>query len=201
MHEPTNQNPSTPTINKVDSLNQSFDDAGVRWKAERYEVLEAFSKDNEVVYDEDGSAHTYLHGSRVPLRLGLKEWAATPEGRELADGRSLRHRESTDSAGNGVTSKADLKTSKEASEFISRFGYERYASLPTKPVVNTPVVYLEDFHALPRAEKVRRINADPDILRKLSRRPSDQPYRGFINHGKLEEQKRVRDGSKVRSGK
>ena len=185
------QDQTTPS--KADVLNASFDDANIKWKVERSEVLEAFSKTNEIVYDESGQPHGFLSGNRVPLRLALQAFAAS-EGRELADGRSSALRQAN-GGGNEVTSKADLRDAKTKSDYISRFGYSAFEKLPTKPVASGEVVYLEDFIALPRHEKVLRIAANPSIMSELPRRPSGQPFGGRINREKMAEIEALRKRS------
>jgi hypothetical protein len=173
--------------NEVTKLNEAFEKSGLTFR-DRAGTLAVFKADHEIVFGEDGEPYSFFDGERQPLHSALHKFGAI--NRELIDGRSLPREKG------GVTSKADLKDFKAKSDYISKFGGAAYEALPLAPKATSEVVYREDFHALDRPEKVRRIAADPDILSRLPARPTGQPYGAKVNFEALERQRKIRPGGR-----
>ena len=173
---------------KAAALNAAFDRSGLTYK-NRAETLSHFQQDHEIQYTASGEPETFFNGERQPLHLALKANYSEIH-RDHIDGRSAPRKGAID----GVSCKADLASFKEKSAFIAKHGIAAFEALPHVNTTPSEVVHLEDFHKLPRPEKVLLITKNPNILRELKPRPTDQIKGSFIDHGKIAKEKALRGG-------
>jgi len=173
----------TETTTEADRLNSSFDETGIAFHS-RSETLAALkATGTEITYaEEDGKPYCRFDGEYLPLADALTRIAL--DDRSLADGRTLPRSGVTGRA--SLASKADLKSTKEKSDFITKFGFDAYQALPLTGPTSTEVKTQEDFLRLPPREKSRRYGLDPNCFANLPREPKGQsPLRGKTHHAAL----------------
>jgi hypothetical protein len=180
--------PLTPNIGEeARRINAAFDATNINFhnRAEALAALRAIGA--EVAYDEAGTPHCRYDSEYLPLSEALTRLAL--DNRSLADGRSLPRGAST--ARPNTLSRAEM-TNKQKVAFVNEFGEEAFLKLPSKPTVTSEVRTTEDFRRLTRAEKVRRINEDPDTIYKLAPAPTARVNGSFIDHDAIARQKATR---------
>lgn len=153
---------------QAQKLNEAFDQTGVRFH-DRPTALQALTADGrEISYDDNGNPSVAYDGEVLPLKDALSRFAF--DNRQHVDARTLP-REGVGTARPGTLSKADFPTVADRVALIRERGIEFWENLPAQNHDTKPVETREDFYRLSRAEKVRRIAADPDILTKLPSAP------------------------------
>jgi hypothetical protein len=182
---------------KAQILNAQFDATNIKFR-DRSTALQALLAGGcEVIYTEDGSAQVHYDGERLGLRDALTRLAF--DQRDLVDGRTLPREGTT--GRQGTLSKADM-TLQEKIAYVRDHGADAFARIPSVNFDTKPVTTREDFYRLSRAEKVRRIAADPNILAKLPSAPKVSVVEQLetvapgvrINRAGLEKQKAIRGG-------
>jgi hypothetical protein len=176
---------------KAELINAAFDAAQVRFN-DRATALAAFKEGREIIF-EDGQPYTRFDSEYLPLSDALLRFGY--DRHELVDGRTLP-RTGAGAARPGLASKADFPTVKDKVDFINKNGEDAWARLPLTGVAGTEVKTIADWKRLPLSEKVRRVNADPDAVRKLAPTPTVRQHGAFINTEALERQKAIRPASR-----
>jgi len=165
-------------IDQPAKLHEAFEGTGITWN-NRAEALADFRQGREIVY-EDGEPQVRYDGEFLHLKDALLRFGY--DRRDLIDGRSLP-KTGIGTARSGQASKADFETLASKVAYIREFGEDSWAKLPMKaPTGNGEVLTQEDFAALPRAEKVRRIRLDPDCNAKLPRSAVGRSAQQGITH-------------------
>jgi hypothetical protein len=178
----------TPGIGvEARKINEAFDRTGINFHS-RPDALAALKTDGrEIVFNED-DGEPYVHYDSEFLKLDQALTRLALDQRSLADGRSLPRGAST--ARPNTLSRAEM-TIAEKVAYVNEHGEEAFLKLPSRPTTTSEVKTTEDFRRLPRAEKVRRINEDPDAIRKLAPPPTARANGTFINHEALARQKAI----------
>jgi hypothetical protein len=145
------------------ALNKSFDESGISFK-DRASALASFKANHHITVAEDGQLMTSFNGVRQSLASALGLYGRTSEGEEYTDRRSLP--KSEQHAG-GVRSRAELTTVAEKNAFISRFGIEKFESLPSRYMPESEVKTKQDFYKLTVSQKSALIRQNPNILSEL----------------------------------
>jgi hypothetical protein len=149
------------------TIRAAFERTGIKWTSEAA-ALAKFKEGGREVIIENGQAFTYYDRETLPLEDALTRWAYDNRDSELFDGRSLP-RNGAGLARPGLLSKADM-TRAEKVTYVNTHGEDAFARLATKGVgPKGEVKTFEDWKLLPRAEKVRRTNANPNIVNELIR--------------------------------
>jgi hypothetical protein len=99
----------------------------------------------------------HINGSKVELADALREFSQRHA--NLIE-RSAEQMRADREAANGAKSKAELRTWKEKSDYIDKFGLRAYEALPLKAARNVPISQMtnEDYHELSWAEKSKIID-------------------------------------------
>jgi len=188
----TEQNEQTHTREigwEAKAINEAFTRTGIKYTASNADTLAAFGR--EVQFDDDGQPHALYDSEILPLEDALTRWAAD-QAEGVCDRRTLPRSAAGRPGGSEVTSREDLRTVKDRSDFITKFGLDTYEKLPAKTQVTKELVTHADFRALSLAQKTRIIRENPDILSKLKHTPNpDQVAGAYVNRELLERQKRL----------
>jgi len=173
---------------QAQKLNEAFDQTGVKFH-DRAATLQAITADGrEVAYDADGTVRIHYDGEQLSLKDALTRFAY--DNRQHVDARTLP-KEGAGTARPGTLAKSDM-TLAQKTAYINQHGAEAFSKIPSKNFDTQPVVSRQDWMRLSRAEKVRRLGADPDAFIKLPNATSDQLKGSFINHTALEREKKIR---------
>lgn len=190
-----NNNNDRPAGWQADEINAAFTATEIKFSSSNADILAAFKNDGqrEVVFDDSGKPFARYDNEILPLHDALVRWAAdAPDG--TCDRRTLPR--SPGGGRRGIASKADLKTTKDKTDYINKFGYDAFAALPSKAAPTAELRFRDQFYQLPVSEKVRLIGQyGEDFIRSLPARPTNQPFGGYVNHTALEKQKQIRGRS------
>jgi hypothetical protein len=180
---------------RTTALQNAFTDfhkTGIKYTGTDAEVLEKFKATGREIFVEDGIAFTNYDSEILKVEEALLRHAFdAPQGE--VDRRTLPRGAST--ARPNVRSRAEM-TTREKVDYVNEHGEEAFLKLPSKPVTSSEVKTTEDFRRLPRAEKVRRINEDPDAIRKLAPAPTLRQNGTYINHEAIARQRAIRPASR-----
>lgn len=150
---------------QADTVAEAFKASGVKFHnvAAVKKLLEAGG--HPITIDDDGKAVIQYDGEILDASEALRRVAV--DNAYLADGRSLRHVETT--RPKVPTSKADLSTVELKTAFIAEHGIEKFEQLPGRIVQQSEPKHFGEWVGLPLSEKSKLLKADPDYLRKLPR--------------------------------
>jgi hypothetical protein len=175
------------------NLNQAFDDSKITY-LNRADALGAFKVEHEISEDENGVLTTTYDGVTASLSDALVKFGL--DRRELVDGRSLP-RDGVVGRPVPLTSRADLKTIKGKSEYITSFGLAAYEALPRFSEPTSELKTREQWKLLSSKEKSRLIGLDPNVFAKLSSTPNpDRAGKAYTNTAALAKLASIRPGKK-----
>jgi hypothetical protein len=191
LHQ-TEEEKQLATIDQPTKLNEAFDKSGIIWH-DRAAALAKFREGREIVFEE-GEPHVQFDSEILELSDALKRWAYDIRDPELFDGRSLP-RTGVGLARPGIASKSDFPTIAEKVAYIQTHGEDSWARLPLTGIgASGEVKTFEDWKRLPSAEKIRRLNADPSVIQKLTKAGSTagRSNVAYINHELIAKQQSIR---------
>lgn len=179
-------------------INLAFDQTRITFH-NRAEALAALKDGGrEIIAGEDDKLYVTYDGECIELSDALTRHAI--DNRDLCDRRTLPRNGAVGRP--GTASKADYTTAADKAKFIAENGIEQWEKLPLKPPVTGETLTKQSWYKLPRAEKVRRLAADPDAFNKL---PAGDPTikgalvnRSYTNREALAKQASIRPGSNKR---
>lgn len=182
---------TTATGSEARAIHQAFDETGIQFRDRVAAIAALRATGAEIAYDEAGIPHCrydheFLKLSDALVRLAIDD-------RSQADNRTLPRGANT--ARPNLLSRSEM-TTKEKVEYVNQFGESEFLKLPSRPVTTAPVITTEDFRRLSRAEKVRRINEDPDAIYKLKQTPTAVTNGVFVNHEALAKIASIRPASR-----
>lgn len=158
--------------NEAEKLNQAFDQTGIEWHS-RANALAKFREERDILY-ENGEPFAKYDSEILPLHDALSRWAYDHRNPELFDGRTLP-RTGVGVTRPGLACKANFKNIREKIAYIEKYGEDAFAKLPLTGVSGSEVLTQDDWLKLPRAEKVRRTQADAYAFSRLPRAAKPDP--------------------------
>jgi hypothetical protein len=155
------------------AIHTAFDTTGINFHSRPDTLAALKATGSEITFaEEDGLPYCRYDGEILDLASAISRLAM--DNKSLSDNRTLP-RNGAGAARPGIASKSDFTTRKDASDFITKHGFDAYQRLPLTAIDSSEIRNQADFLKLPPKERSRRYGLDPNCFAKLPKAPAPNP--------------------------